>query len=96
MISWRTVEIREAIRSENPFIALIEFLAPFDYLNYTDDDAIEYGTLKTHLRRSGNVIGPIDMLLVSQALARRHIMVTNNTKEFYRVPNLNVQDWTER
>lgn len=76
-------------------LALIEFLSPFDYLNYDDEDAIEYGRLKTHLRRSGSIIGPIDLLLASQALAKNLIMVTNNVKEFTRVPGLTVQDWTQ-
>ena len=74
-------------------LALLEFLAPFDYLNYDDEDAIEYGKLKSFLRRSGSIIGPIDLLLASQALAKRMIMVTNNIKEFSRVPDLQVQDW---
>lgn len=59
-----------------------------------DDDAIAYGKLKVHLRRSGTIISPIDLLLASQALSKDLIMVTNSTKEFSRVPVLNVEDWT--
>ncbi len=75
-------------------MALIEFLSIFDYLNYDDEDAIQYGQLKSILRKQGNIIGPIDMLLASQALANNLIMVTNNTKEFNRVPKLSVIDWS--
>lgn len=76
-------------------LALVEFLSIFDYLNFDDDDAIAYGKLKVYLRRSGKIIGPIDLLLASQALSKDLIMVTNNTKEFTRVPELNIEDWTE-
>ncbi len=75
-------------------MALIEFLSIFDYLNYDEEDAIQYGKLKTILRRAGKVIGPIDMLLASQALSKELVMVTNNTREFIRIPDLEIQDWT--
>ncbi len=75
-------------------IALIEFLSIFDYLYYDDEDAIQYGQLKSVLRKQGNIIGPIDLLLASQALAKKLILVTNNTKEFNRVPKLSVNDWS--
>ncbi len=75
-------------------MALIEFLSIFDYLYYDDEDAIQYGQLKSVLRKQGNIIGPIDLLLASQALAKKLILVTNNTKEFNRVPKLSVNDWS--
>lgn len=81
-------------RPEENRMALIEFLSIFDYLSYDDEDAIQYGKLKTHLRQAGTTIGPIDLLLASQALSKGLVMVTNNTREFIRVPELEIQDWT--
>ena len=82
-------------RPDENRMALIEFLSIFEYLNYDDEDAIEYGKLKTYLRKSGSIIGPIDLLLASQALSKSLTMVTNNTKEFMRVPRLVLEDWSK-
>jgi tRNA(fMet)-specific endonuclease VapC len=74
-------------------IALIEFLAPFEILDFNDDDAEEFGKLRSDLKLRGKLIGPYDMLIAAQALARDLILVTNNTDEFSRVPGLKVEDW---
>lgn len=88
------IGVENSQRPEENRLALVEFLSIFDYLNFDDEDAIAYGKLKVHLRLSGTIIGPIDLLLASQALSKGLIMVTNNIKEFSRVPVLKVKDWT--
>ena len=40
-------------------------------------------------------IGPYDILLAGQALARDLILVTNNIREFRRVKGLKLEDWRE-
>ncbi|MBN2619084.1 MAG: type II toxin-antitoxin system VapC family toxin [Spirochaetales bacterium] len=83
--------------SQNPEknrISLLEFLSIFTVLPFDEKDAIPYGKIKTYLRKSGNIIGPIDMLLSAQAISNDLIFVTNNTKEFVRVPNIKVEDWS--
>ncbi len=79
---------------ENNRIALLKFLSIFNILNFDDSDAVDYGRLKTDLKRQGRVIGPIDMLLAAQALNKELIFVTNNVKEFERVKGLNIEDWS--
>jgi len=74
-------------------IALTEFLAPFEILDFNDEDAEEFGKLRSDLRRRGMLIGPYDMLIAAQALVRDLILVTNNTGEFSRIPNLKLEDW---
>ena len=74
-------------------IALLKYLSIFNILNFDDTDAIDYGRLKTDLRKQGRIIGPIDMLLAAQALNKELILVTNNVKEFERVPGLQVENW---
>lgn len=74
-------------------LALTKFLTPFTVLNFDDADAIAYGRLKAELRSSGTLFGPIDMLLAGQALSKKLIFVTNNTSEFSKVKNLELQDW---
>ena len=74
-------------------MALMKFLSIFTTLCFDDMDAIPYGKLKARLKKAGNIIGPIDMLLAAQALSKDLILVTNNTKEFIRVEKLKLENW---
>jgi tRNA(fMet)-specific endonuclease VapC len=40
------------------------------------------------------MIGAMDALLAAQSISRNLILVTNNTKEFKRIKNLSIEDWT--
>lgn len=86
--------VENSKRIEKNRIALIKFLSIFNILNFDDTDAIDYGRLKTDLRKKGRIIGPIDMLLAAQALNKELILVTNNVKEFERVKGLKIEDWS--
>ena len=86
--------VENSQKIENNRIALLKFLSLFNILNFDDSDAIDYGRLKTDLRKLGRVIGPIDMLLAAQALNKELIFVTNNVKEFERVKGLKIEDWS--
>ncbi len=57
-------------------------------------DAEATGRIRAELTRSGKVIGPYDVMIAGQALARGWTVITNNTREFERVPGLNCEDWT--
>lgn len=85
--------VENSQKIENNRIALLKFLSIFNILNFDDSDAIDYGKLKTDLRKQGRIIGPIDMLLAAQALNKELIFVTNNVKEFERVKGLKIEDW---
>jgi len=86
--------VENSKRIEKNRIALIKFLSIFNILNFDDTDTIDYGRLKTDLRKKGRIIGPIDMLLAAQALNKELIFVTNNVKEFERVRGLKIEDWS--
>lgn len=62
-------------------------------LPFDADDAASYGRIRTALERSGKPIGPLDMLIAAQALARGLVVVTANVKEFQRVPGLKCENW---
>jgi tRNA(fMet)-specific endonuclease VapC len=70
--------------------ALIETLSivPFER-----EDAESAGRLRAELERVGKPIGPYDVLIAGNAIARRLILVTANAKEFSRVPGLYVENW---
>jgi len=86
--------VENSKRIENNRIALLKFISPFSVLNYDDSDAIRYGKLKSGLRKAGMLIGPIDMLLASQALSKDLVLVTNNVAEFSRIEGLTIEDWS--
>jgi len=85
--------IQNSDRIEENRIALLKFISIFNILCFDDMDAIPYGKLKAKLKKDGNIIGPIDMLLAAQALSKDLIFVTNNTKEFIRIDNLKLENW---
>ena len=74
--------------------ALIRFLAPIGILPFTAAAATKYGELRAHLQKRGLLIGPLDMLIAGHALAEGLTLVTNNVREFKRVPNLKIENWT--
>jgi tRNA(fMet)-specific endonuclease VapC len=52
-----------------------------------------YGELRTHLERDGQPIGGIDLLIAAQALSLGLTLVTDNEREFGRVPGLVCENW---
>jgi tRNA(fMet)-specific endonuclease VapC len=87
--------IENSTKIEENRVSLLKYLSLFNILPFDDRDAIPYGKLKTKLRKDGQIIGPIDMLLAAQALSKDLIFVTNNTKEFRRIENLKLENWVE-
>ncbi|MBC2715775.1 MAG: type II toxin-antitoxin system VapC family toxin [Desulfobacteraceae bacterium] len=80
-------------RPEQNQIALSQFVAPLEILAYDDDAARFYGSLRAHLEKQGTPIGSLDMLIAAHTLSVACTLVTNNEKEFYRVPNLKIDNW---
>jgi len=65
----------------------------FDVLEFSKSDAHAAGKIRATLKKLGTPIGPYDVLIAGQAIARSLILVTNNIKEFKRVQGLSVEDW---
>jgi len=78
---------------EKNHVSLVEFLAPFKIINFDDNDAEEFGKIRTELKRTGKLMDPYDILIAAQALAKNLILVTNNTNEFKRIGGLKLEDW---
>ena len=76
-------------------MALTQFVAPLEILPYGDEAAQQYGRLSAYLEKQGTPIGSLDMLIAAHALSIGCILVTNNEKEFNRVPNLNIDNWVK-
>ena len=85
--------VSKSKRREQNRIALFGFLSPFEVINFDTQDAEIYGIIRAELERQGKPIGPYDMQLAAQALAKDLIFVTNNINEFKRVPKLKIENW---
>ena len=77
------------------FKALQGLLAVVDVVPFDDAVAIHYGRIRAHLRRQGTPIGTMDMLIAAHARALGIPIVTNNVREFERVPDLLIENWIE-
>jgi tRNA(fMet)-specific endonuclease VapC len=75
-------------------LALIDALQ-FIVLEFDKEDARQAGEVRALLASKGMPIGPYDVLIAGQAVARDMILVTHNTQEFGRVPRLRLEDWQE-
>ena len=73
--------------------ALTEFLGPLEILDFPAAASVVYGEIRTHLQRAGTPVGRYDLLLAAHALQRELTLVTNNVREFLRVPDLRTENW---
>jgi tRNA(fMet)-specific endonuclease VapC len=85
-----------AMKSPDPARTLarqIVFLEQFDSLPFDGLAAEEYGRVRAYLEKRGEIIGPNDLLIASIALAHEVTLVTHNSDEFKRMPDLTLEDW---
>jgi len=75
--------------------ALTEFLGPLELMDFPAAAAAAYGGIRAHLQGSGKPIGSYDLLLAAHALHENLTLVTNNLREFTRVPELRTENWLE-
>lgn len=62
-------------------------------LEFDTEDARQAGEIWALLASNGTPIGPYDLLIAGQAVARDLILVTHDTHEFGRVTRLQIEDW---
>lgn len=70
-------------------------LLPFELVPFDAACAQHYGCIRAQLEQAGKTIGANDYLIAATALARGAVLVTNNAREFQRVPGLAVEEWAE-
>lgn len=73
--------------------ALDEFMLPLEVAAFDERATIIYGELRATLEKQGTPIGTLDTMIAAHALSLGVTLVTNNTREFNRVPKLTVIDW---
>lgn len=75
-------------------LAVVEgFAARLEVLKFDQDAAAHSGQLRAELAKQGTLIGPYDQMIAGHARSQGLIVVTNNRREFDRVPGLRVEDW---
>lgn len=75
-------------------LAVVEgFAARLEVLDYDAAAAAHTGQLRAELTKLGQPIGPYDQMIAGHARSRGLILVTNNHREFERVPGLRLENW---
>ena len=74
--------------------ALDEFIIPLEVVPFDERAALVYGEIRASLEIAGTPIGSMDYLIAAHALSLGVTLVTNNTREFNRIPQLALADWT--
>lgn len=78
---------------EHNLMVVENFLSRLQVLDYGTEAAIQYGNIKAHLKKLGQLISDNDLHIAAHARSKGFILVTNNTKEFNRVPALQLDNW---
>lgn len=84
-----------AVKLASPrFSAAVEaWLAGFDVRSWPLEATHHYAQIRASLERVGKPVGAMDMLIAAHAMAEDSVVITNNAREFHRVPGLAVEEW---
>jgi tRNA(fMet)-specific endonuclease VapC len=80
-------------RPEQNLAIVLRFFGEFASLSFDPAAAQACGRIRAELARQGRPIGPYDVQIAAIALVNNATLVTHNTREFPRVPDLLVEDW---
>lgn len=76
--------------------ALEAFLAPLEIVAFDLMAAQHYGVIRAVLEKLGTPIGAYDLMIAAHARSLDLILVTNNEREFQRVPDLKIENWAKQ
>ena len=98
-----TVSLMELVygaeKSSNPEknLSIVEgFISRIDVLSYDDTAANHSGQIRAELAKKGTPIGPYDQMIAGHARSQGLVLVTNNIREFDRVPGLRIENWVNQ
>lgn len=87
--------VEKSAAVERNRLALSMLLANIEILDFGVDAADCYGRIRADLEKKGTPIGPLDMMIAGHAQSLDLTVVTNNVKEFSRINDLKIENWTE-
>jgi tRNA(fMet)-specific endonuclease VapC len=80
-------------KAESNLLRLAAFRNLVPAIDFGDDAALHYGTIRAALENVGRPVGPNDLFIAAHARSLELTLVTNNEREFERVPGLGVENW---
>lgn len=89
-----TYGVEVSPRRERDRVALDAYLKMVAVSDYPDEAAADYAQIRAGLRATGAMIGANDLLIAAHARCLGLTLVTNNTREFGRVPGLKLENWS--
>ena len=72
-----------------------DFTSRLEVLPYSSKAALHYGSIRAALEKQGQTIGVNDLHIAAHARSEGLVLVTNNLREFDRVPALQTENWIE-
>jgi tRNA(fMet)-specific endonuclease VapC len=84
---------QKSSQTQKNMAALEQFLLSLEIADFDQQASMIYGAIHAKLEQEGNRIGSMDMLISAHALRLKVTLVTNNIKEFQRIPSLELEDW---
>ncbi len=83
----------KSARREHNLMAIEHFVPRLDVLPFAGKAAVHYGQVRAELERAGTPCGPHDMQIGAHARSEGLIVVTNNMREFVRMPGVRAENW---
>ncbi len=83
----------KSINTDKNLEAVEEFVSHLEVLPYDAKASQHYGQIKAALEKKGQIIGENDIHIAAHAISHGLILVSNNVREFKRVPNLALENW---
>lgn len=88
------VEVSARRQQDEP--AVFAFLGYVEVLDFPDAASSYYAKIRAELKKRGTMIGANDLFIAAHASSLGLTLVTNNTREFGRIPQLAIENWTGR
>ena len=84
----------KSLQRERNKQALADFCSICNIWDWPAQAADTYGEIRTFLEQQGRIIGANDLLIAAHTKYLKAVLITNNTREFERIPHLQIEDWT--
>ena len=82
-------------RFEYNLTKLTQFISRISVIDFDINAAVEFGIIQRELREIGRPTGDLDAVIAAVARSRQDILVTDNTRHFINIPNLQLENWLE-
>jgi len=83
-------------RRQQDELALTAFLGYVEVLDFPDTASSHFAKIRADLKKRGAMIGANDLFIAAHARSLGLTLVTNNSREFGRIPHLVMENWTGR